>query len=360
MLGPINQSIKQFFTWWGKELFALLPMAWQRKLQAADNTLLLELGSDGLRAIWVNASQRVELGVFAVNDSGRTAWQETVSIHVGVSKADCVLVLSPEQCINRHIFLPKQASTNLHQVMGFEMDRYTPFKAELTFFDVLVTKVSAPENQVGVFFVATPKNVLEPMLDKCRFFGLSPNKASCSPTLALPADAARINLLPESMRPIVNQKERLFTAAIALLLLLEVSASLIYPSWVVEGEVTELKTRIAAIKDDVKLVGQMRTSIEHSKAQITSLLNKKTSQPYAIDILAELTKRLPADSWLTDLRLSGNQLNIQGYSENATDLIQLLEDSPLFSNTRFTSPLASNKGLQQAFKIGINIVEVSQ
>jgi|GEM_PF-1528362 len=356
MQGLISQPIKQFFAWWGKELFALLPEAWQGRLQVADNILLLRHCPDGIRVIWINDSQRMDFGTFAVNDTGRTAWQERVAKYSRVSKASRILVLSPTQCFNRRILLPKQAAGNLHQVMGFEMDRYTPITAKHAYFDIVSTNAPVQEGQFEAFFVVTPKTLLEPMLEQCRFFDLSPNTVSYSATPALPLDAANINVLPDDMRPPVNKKERVLTTALVVLLLLGVSVALAYPTWAIKHEVTELQARIAAIKDDVTLVGKMRTSIESTDAQIKSLLNKKTSRPYAVDILLELTKRLPADSWLTNLRLTGSHLQIQGYSENATGLIQLLENSPLFSNTRFTSPLASNKAPQQAFKIGIDLV----
>jgi len=358
MQGQISQSVKQFFTWWGRELFELLPKAWLRKFQVADNTLLLQSCPDGIRVVWINGSQRTDFGVFAVNDAGRAAWQEVVLGNSRVSKASRTLLLSPKQCFNRHIMLPNQAATNLRQVMGFEMDRYTPIKAEDAYFDIVSASVPVQKGQFEAFFVVTPKALLEALLDQCRFFDLSPNKVSYSATQALQMEAPKINVLPKSMRPTVNKKERVLTMALVVVLLISLSVALTYPTWAIKNEVAELQARIAAIKDDVRLVGNMRTSIESTEAQIKSLLKKKTSRPYAVDILLELTKRLPADSWLTNLRLTGGRLQIQGYSENATSLIQLLEDSPLFSNTRFTSPLASNKAPQQAFKIGIDLVRV--
>lgn len=359
MLGQLSQQIKQFFTWWGQELFALLPKAWQCKFQLADNTLLLQGCPDGIRVIWINDSQRVDFGIFAVTGIGRTAWQEVLSKYSRVSKASRILLLSSRQCFNRRIMLPNQAATNLRQVMGFEMDRYTPIKAQYAYFDIVSTNVPVQEGQLEALFVATPKTLLDPILEQCRFFDLLPNRVSHSATLVLPVDTAKINILPESMRPIGNKKDRVLTTALVLALMFEVSIALIYPTWAVKNEVTELQTRISAIKEDVKLVGNMRTNIENTEAQIRSLLDKKTNRPYAIDILSELTKRLPADSWLTSLRLTGDRLQIQGYSENATRLIQLLDDSPLFSNTRFTSPLASNKAPQQAFNVGIDLVRAS-
>jgi len=358
MQGPISQPIKQFFTWWGRELFSLLPKAWQRSFQVSDNALLLQDCSDGISVVWVNDSQRMDFGVFAVNDAGRTAWQEVVSKYSRVSKASRILILSSRQCFSRRIMLPNQAESNLRQVMGFEMDRYTPIKAEDAYFDIVNTNSSAQEGKLEALFVATRKTLLDPILEQCCFFDLLPNKVSHSATLVLPVEAAKINILPENMHPTVNKKDRVLTTALVLALLLEVTVSLTYPTWAVKQEVTELKASISAIKEDVKLVSEMRANVENIEAQIKSLLNKKTSQPYAIDILSELTKRLPADSWLTNLRLTGDRLQIQGYSENATRLIQLLDDSPLFMNTRFTSPLASNKAPQQAFKVSIDLVRV--
>jgi len=59
-------------------------------------------------------------------------------------------------------------------------------------------------------------------------------------------------------------------------------------------------------------------------------------------ILDELSKTVPTNAYLSNLRYRSGNLEIQGSAENASGLIPVLERSPLFENVGFNAP--SNRG----------------
>jgi general secretion pathway protein L len=58
--------------------------------------------------------------------------------------------------------------------------------------------------------------------------------------------------------------------------------------------------------------------------------------------LDELTKVIPANAYLSNLRYRAGSVEVQGSAENASGLIPLLERSPVFENVGFNAP--SNRG----------------
>ncbi len=62
----------------------------------------------------------------------------------------------------------------------------------------------------------------------------------------------------------------------------------------------------------------------------------------SIEILNEVTRRLPDSSWLVQFNLREQQLRVAGYADNPANLIRLLEQSPTLSNVRFTSPVTKD------------------
>jgi general secretion pathway protein L len=61
----------------------------------------------------------------------------------------------------------------------------------------------------------------------------------------------------------------------------------------------------------------------------------------------ELTRVLPAHSWLTELRLSETpdktqQVAMNGLSAAASSLVGLIDQSPLFGETSLTAPIATD------------------
>ena len=59
-------------------------------------------------------------------------------------------------------------------------------------------------------------------------------------------------------------------------------------------------------------------------------------------ILDELSKIVPTNAYLSNLRYKAGALEMQGSAENASTLIPLLERSPVFENVGFNAP--SNRG----------------
>ena len=55
-------------------------------------------------------------------------------------------------------------------------------------------------------------------------------------------------------------------------------------------------------------------------------------------MLAELTRLLPADTFLDRLTLNADTIQIQGKSDNAQGLIELMNDSGFFENASFRGP----------------------
>jgi len=163
--------------------------------------------------------------------------------------------------------------------------------------------------------------------------------------------------LPQHLRPTGSKTGRVIVAGLAVLLLLEFLMVVGYPSIHAATETETLEMEISRLQKDVRTVKNLRSSIGKIRAQTESLIRRVDSKPKVADVLLELTERLPAHTWLTQMRVNGNRLQIDGYSGKASGLIQLLDDSALFEKTHFTSPITSNNSAQQAFKIGLIVVQ---
>ena len=52
---------------------------------------------------------------------------------------------------------------------------------------------------------------------------------------------------------------------------------------------------------------------------------------------------LPDEAWLTELRLTGDQLVIAGFAARADGLIGLLDASPMLQEVRFAAPVTRDR-----------------
>jgi hypothetical protein len=57
------------------------------------------------------------------------------------------------------------------------------------------------------------------------------------------------------------------------------------------------------------------------------------------EILDELTRLLPDTTWIWNLRYNGKEIELSGFADSASDLIPILDRSPLFEKVEFLAPV---------------------
>jgi general secretion pathway protein L len=82
--------------------------------------------------------------------------------------------------------------------------------------------------------------------------------------------------------------------------------------------------------------------LERARKEASFLADFDQRKGDVLRILDELSKTVPTNAYLSNLRYRSGNLEIQGSAENASGLIPVLERSPLFENVGFNAP--SNRG----------------
>ncbi|HST01476.1 MAG TPA: hypothetical protein VLJ84_07445, partial [Usitatibacter sp.] len=131
-----RQKANAFWRWWTGELLQLVP---ERFAMHTDRTPLLAV--DATAAILVDprpgaAEQRVELT--GLDDERRKAAVRGLLERAGEAKMRARAVLKADEALLRRVTMPAATEENLRQVLSFEMDRLTPFRADEVYFDYRV------------------------------------------------------------------------------------------------------------------------------------------------------------------------------------------------------------------------------
>ena len=89
----------------------------------------------------------------------------------------------------------------------------------------------------------------------------------------------------------------------------------------------------------------LRTELERRIGDYNFALERKYAFPGAVQVLDDVTRILPDDTWLTQLELhtmrgkdAQREMTLRGESANAGRLVALLEDSKLFTQAAPRSP----------------------
>src|SRR5438874_7638909 len=141
--------IREFFTWWGGQLADLLPQGLRRSaFSSADALVISPIGpvGQGVEAVAADlrrGGRETPLGRFAIGAAGlaklpRMAGRLTV------------LRLGEADVLGKSVNLPIAAERELDQVLAFEMDRETPFKAEDLYWNHRITATDRQSGRLSV------------------------------------------------------------------------------------------------------------------------------------------------------------------------------------------------------------------
>jgi general secretion pathway protein L len=346
-----------FFRWWTEELRLAMPAVWQQKLQHALRRVTLSLQGDSLRVgVDENRSLKTLEGFSFLQDASLQSQQvEDLLLSNELQEAPRFLLLELESILNRKLKLPLAAESNLAQVLSFEMDRQTPFRASDVYFDWKILERGGDSGQINLELFVVPRSEVDELVNAVttRGFRLAGvDIADGDRTLGL-------NLLPADrrVRP-VNPKSRLnfaLGAASAVLLALLMTQSLYLRS----HQVVELEEAITDVQGEAREVMQIKQQIEDSSEAAGFLAMRRAEAPLVIGLLADITRILPDDTYLDRLVISKSSVQLQGKSQNAQQLIELVNESALLGDASFrgSTRLDARTGLE-IFEVNAEVLPV--
>ena len=108
--------------------------------------------------------------------------------------------------------------------------------------------------------------------------------------------------------------------------------------WLRQHQIGEINDAIEAVRSEALAVQQIRRQIDDASEAAGFLQDRKIHNQYKSEVLAELTRILPQDTYLDRLSMHAETTQMQGKSDNAQDLIELVNASPFFENASFRGP----------------------
>ncbi|THD04888.1 type II secretion system protein GspL [Rhodanobacter lindaniclasticus] len=320
-----------FLAWWGGELRALLPLRWRSWFADGTDWYLLQVDGDSwsLRrrghaeslAQWNEAVEGMPATAFAV------ALQQVDREDLRVA-----LLLPAAQVLRRSLSLPLAARDNLHQVVGFEMDRQTPFGVAQVYYAVRELQAAAPAGRCQVELVAAARAGVDPLLARLRAQGIAVDAVD----VAAADDRLGVNLLPPEQRPRrVHPRRRLnlILAAGVVLLLLLVGLEWRHNR---EAALATMQAEVAAMRGDAAQVASLRQQLQDNAGAAGFLAQRKKDTVGMLELLRDATARLPQGTWLERFSVDNTgQIGMQGQSQQAAKLLDALKDSSVITDAGF-------------------------
>jgi general secretion pathway protein L len=118
---------------------------------------------------------------------------------------------------------------------------------------------------------------------------------------------------------------------------------------------SRLNGEIARLGVEVKKIEQTRKECKAVEDRIDYLSRLFGAGAPVLDVLKELSLRIPKTAWVTSLDLSDGDVKIEGRADASSELIPALDASPLFSNVAFISSIIRGQAGNEMFRIGLKV-----
>ena len=343
------QKLRRFWNWWSGELADLVPLHLRAATKFLSDTTFVELEDMRVRAKRYREGrmqdlEQLELAPLppAERPLALRAW--LMRIAPALDRLACII--SSDSGLMREIEMPRAAEENLRQTVEFELNRYTPFKASDVYFDYRVIRRALGGRGMTLQIAVVPKARIYPSLAALAKAGLRPAAVVLGDDL----DGKRVplNLLPPERRRKPAPRVSVANTVLAGLALIAFGVALALPVLQKRHDIAALNPLVESAREEAEGADQLKTELDTQVKNYDFLLLRKHAYPAAAIVIDELTRILPDGTWLQQMNLrshpKGWEIQIQGETTISAKLASIIEDSPLFRDATFKSPLVKGQG----------------
>jgi general secretion pathway protein L len=244
------------------------------------------------------------------------------------------LVLKPERFLFRPLELPRRAAEFLQGIVHAQIDRLTPWSASDAAFG-WTRPSEIGKDRIVVTVAATTRALMHSYMQALTAFGPRSFAVTTAPLAAVPGTES-ITVFEHSLRGEVGLKlARGALAAAFTLMVLAAGISVTASQFVLDSldsEQQELSQRIARYR--ASFLGTTAGTLSQQQA----LERRKHETASRVLAIEALSQALPDHTYVVELRIDGDKLQVIGVTRDAPGLIELIERSPHFTRATFFAP----------------------
>jgi general secretion pathway protein L len=334
-------------TWWLRQMMSLIPPKLRRARGAQDAVIV--------RIDRLDDEPEGSEGAILVRRGGQETYAGPLRIEAGLRLDPApslakVVRLPAGLMLRREVFLPLAAERDLATVLGFEMDRLTPFTPDEIYWAVCGVRREPPRGLRLDLLIAL-RGPLERLLTALAGLQLRP--------AYLESGVGRI-----ALSPAIALRGRGRGAALYGLCAVLAVACVAIPVIRQQVSLDAVQTQMAALApaEHEAVALRQRLSIAASGQAAIAAAERHGD---TLQILSVLTKALPDGTFLTDFTLkagdpamNSRDLTIDGESADAARLIGVLSGAPGFQNPRFVAPVTrAINGQADLFSIRVAVAQ---
>jgi general secretion pathway protein L len=329
--------------WWLKELSGLLPARLTEWLtDAGGRNLLLAAEGENIRLLLRDDRGRVRAQTIIARASDLSLAIDEFLRRNRLKRRDVALglLLPAEKFFLREITLPREVGRSVAQVAFNDLLQNTPLRAE----EIHSTSHAIPSGaRLLVRQTVIRRKYVEDALAAIDLDAAEVDFVEMAALPAASAHPARLNVRDRETTRRWLPQALLSLAAIATL---STIAAVAIEHQNRETTLETLKSEMAAAQAQAQKVRSALDATNQQAASITALRSRKLDGVALVDLWEEISRILPDESWVQELKLSKNaaakgyKVTMSGFSPAAANLVELFDRSAYFQNVALTGPIS--------------------
>jgi Tfp pilus assembly protein PilN len=152
-----------------------------------------------------------------------------------------------------------------------------------------------------------------------------------------------INLLPLNLRKKVTRIGLYLALSLSAVAVLLTLAWSVHPLLQERDELGRVLEQVKETKPKVDAIEAVQKNKELLEKEVREFETLKTEETSKLEILRELSDVIPPTVWIWNMKLRSKDIEINGFANSASDLIAILDKSPLFEKVEFSSPVTKER-----------------
>jgi general secretion pathway protein L len=322
-----TSPLARFLEWWWGQLRPLLPPKVQAWLAESRDEVLVGLSAERIDLVWQGRVARAPGSLERTLETDLLK-RDLAAYLAGTDEPPAiVLTLPPGRVLRRTLSLPAAAEQNLRQVLAFEMDRQTPFKADQVHYDYRIAARDQGTRQLRVDMAVVPRTGADAEVAALAELGVALHGIDIAPVGAAPRPG--FNLLPPDRRARRSDIWLLVNVGLGVLCLALLLIAMALSVGNRAAALEAMRETVDRERIEAKAVADLRSELRAAVEGANFLAEAKRAQPVVSDLMLDLTRRLPPDTWLQRFSLTGRQIQLQGQADEAASLIRILQQSQM-------------------------------
>ena len=323
--------LAEFLTWWRQNLLELVPENLRNGANGQSNALVVDATLPGTIALQRRRrGQEARIGQARLDEPGLPALR--AALNQRAAGEPVILRLPAATLLERPVTLPLAAERDPERVLGYEMERLTPFAADEVYWGYSIESRDRARNRLMLRLTFVPRTQVNELIDTLTAGGGRPSLIE-----ALTPSGPRVIRLQHN-RPV--GRAALFTARNVGYALAGLGALVIVSPFLRQSlDLAEAQSQLDALQPRMHLVDQLRRRIAGAGAGGEAVVTETRRVGDMLGAVAAVTDILPDDSYLTEFTMRERKMTLSGMSNSAPKLISALSADPRVKNPAFTAPV---------------------